>query len=243
MRYVKFLQDHDADFSDRTVHNIFQAANTLLRKHGINDAGPILRELGYAPAKVRVYSEDEMRKFFAACEGEDEELPFKLLLHSGMREDEFAHAEWGDLDAKISVVHIQPKPHRGFRLKSKRNMGGEVGDRYVPIEPKLTKRLVARMQKLGAKPGDLMFPNSLGSSEGHLLRKCKVIAGRAKLSGKWTLHSWRKTFATRLHDAGVPVGTIMVYLGHTSLKTTLLYLGLKADKPQPAKHAAFAAYV
>jgi integrase len=75
-----------------------------------------------------------------------------------------------------------------------------------------------------------LFPNSEGNLEGHSLRKVQQIANRAGLDGStFSLHSWRRTFATRLHDNGVGVRKIQYYLGHTELTTTLRYLGLTAD--------------
>jgi integrase len=41
-----------------------------------------------------------------------------------------------------------------------------------------------------------------------------------------TLHRLRKTCATRWSEAGIPVRTIQHYLGHKSLETTQLYLGV-----------------
>jgi integrase len=40
----------------------------------------------------------------------------------------------------------------------------------------------------------------------------------------WGLHEWRKTFACRLHRAGVDARTIQHLLGHSDLETTLRYL-------------------
>jgi hypothetical protein len=50
LRYVKFLRDHDSDLDDRTVHNVFETLNTVLRTRDVFIAGKILAELDYAEA-------------------------------------------------------------------------------------------------------------------------------------------------------------------------------------------------
>jgi site-specific recombinase XerD len=41
------------------------------------------------------------------------------------------------------------------------------------------------------------------------------------------LHKFRKTRATHWHNTGVPIRTIQKWLGHKSLETTMIYLGIK----------------
>ncbi len=53
LRYVKFLQDHEKDLSDRTVYNIFATLNTFFRAQDIYIAGKILSELSYAEKPVK----------------------------------------------------------------------------------------------------------------------------------------------------------------------------------------------
>ena len=96
--------------------------------------------------------------------------------------------------------------------------------------------------------------NEEGRPDNHFLRKLKRIAFRAGLNcgeclttltkGRYDskhkvevscktdpvcehiyLHRFRKTCATRWHEAGVPIRTIQRWLGHKSLETTQIYLG------------------
>ncbi|HED03313.1 MAG TPA: hypothetical protein ENI60_00890, partial [Candidatus Fraserbacteria bacterium] len=52
----------------------------------------------------------------------------------------------------------------------------------------------------------------------------RQVRRACRLSGKVTTHSWRKTFATTLHQLGQPLGVIQKLLGHRSLATTQRYL-------------------
>jgi site-specific recombinase XerD len=42
-------------------------------------------------------------------------------------------------------------------------------------------------------------------------------------------HDLRRTFAATLHDAGIPIVEISAVLGHESIETTMIYLGVKTE--------------
>lgn len=224
-KFRRFLYEHENDLADRTSYNIMQAVSTFLLKNGIIAAKPILKEMSFPPTEVIPYSKEEMQKFFAACD-EEEELLFKFFLQSMGRDMEVANCEVRDLKFEKNILHICPKPDRNFRLKGKRSGQAKKG-RKVPL-PTL---FMARMKKYCAGKGqrDLLFPNGIGGVEYHFLRRCKKIAKRAGFSNwdEFDLHRWRKTGATRHHEKGVSVRKLQAWLGHESLEVTLDYLGVE----------------
>lgn len=223
-RFRKFLREHPDNLGDRTCYNIVATVGTFLRPHDNSAAAHLLAEMSFPPKPVTSYSDAELNAFFAACT-DDERLTFKFFLHSMARESEVAHTEVGDFLLDRGVLHIQPKPDRGFRLKGKRS-GQAVKGRKVPIPTALMTAL--RKHCAGKHARDLVFPNSEGRPEGHFLRKCQAIANRAGLKGAdWGLHRFRKTGATRHHEGGVSVRKIQSWLGHESLDVTLAYLGVE----------------
>ena len=82
------------------------------------------------------------------------------------------------------------------------------------------EKLRGRMIAKAAKPGDLMFPNTIGGVEGHFLRKLQAIAEGAGVVEP-ELHRFRKPYADTLADEGLPVPTIMNRLGRCSLEVKL----------------------
>jgi integrase len=222
-RFRSFLLEHEKDLADRTSYNIMQAVSTFLIKKGNHVAKPFLKEMKFPPTEVVPYSNDELQKFFAVCDDE-EELLFKFFLHSMARDMEVAHCEVRDLKFDKNILHICPKPDKGFRLKGKRS-GQAMKGRKVPIPT----MFMARMKKYcaGKRSRDLLFPNGKGGVEYHFLRRCDKIAKRAGLNWEdFDLHRWRKTGATRHHEKGVSVRKIQAWLGHESLEVTLDYLGV-----------------
>jgi integrase len=202
-----------------------QSVSTFLLKHGVSAGRRILKEISFPPTEVIPYSGAELSRFFSACT-QDEDLLFKFFLHSMARDMKVAHCEVCDLDFNKNLLHICPKPDRGFRLKGKRSRQ-DVRGRKVPLPVRLMERLKAHSQ--GKEPNSLVFPDRNGNACTHFLYKCKRIARHAGLENwpKFGLHRWRKTGATRYHEAGVSVRTIQYRLGHESLEVTLDYLGVQ----------------
>ncbi len=57
---------------------------------------------------------------------------------------------------------------------------------------------------------------------------------------KYTLHSYRRAYATALHRKGLGVRDIMKLLGHADLETTLRYLApMEAEEAHAQVNAAF----
>lgn len=243
--FRRYLREHPDDLGDRSCHNVMQAVSTFLNRHNNMAAKPILREMSFPPKPVVPYSDDELTKFFAAC-NQQERLVFKFFLHSMAREREVAFTELRDLLFERNVLHISPKPDKGFRLKGKRS-GQAKNGRRVPL-PAVFMATLREFCKGRASRG-LLFPNAQSGIEGHFLRRCKVIAKRAGLPTweQFDLHRWRKTGATRHHESGVSVRKIQAWLGHESLEVTLDYLGVEDAADQHSQEqvnsGALAAFV
>jgi len=107
--------------------------------------------------------------------------------------------KWTSLLFFYFCLWVRSKPHRGFKLKGKRwqNKG-----RKLPVPTALMEKLRDRMIAKGAKPGALIFPNTIGGVEGHFLRKLQAIAERAGVVEP-ELHRFRKSYADTLADEGL----------------------------------------
>lgn len=218
-------------FADRTIFNRISTLMSFLRSFGIE--GLLSRKdlPRYTQKSVDAYSEAELAELFRAG-NERSQVVFGFFLGTGCREQEVAYMTWTDVDLEQKIVRITAKPQWNWRPK-------DCEERNVPIPEWLADRLAQLKSK---SCNSLLFPNQLGQSEGHFLAKLKSLAMHAGLNcghcvnkrgqscgnkpvcNRWSLHKFRRTFATMHHDSGVPARTLQAWLGHSSLDTTLRYL-------------------
>ena len=233
----------------RTIHNRVQSLLTFLKNRGITG----LLKTGEMPAfdekDVDYYAEtnpEELTKFFSACSAE-ERLAFMFFLYSGCREREVMFACWNDIDFTHRTYTVRPKQDLGFRTKN-----GQV--RAVPLPQVLIDALRTYVVVVGSRR--LIFVNSEGGPEGHFLYKCKQIAFRSGLNcghctnkqGKscaehavcanWSLHKFRRTWATMHLLNGMPMPLLQNYIGHSDMETLNRYLARISAKSDLAKQLA-----
>jgi hypothetical protein len=184
--YRRHLREHPEDLSDRSRYNAMQAASTFLLRNNNSAAKMILREMSFPPKPVIPYSNDELTNFFAAC-SEEEKVIFKFFLHSMAREREVAFTEVRDLFFQRNVLHISPKPDKGFRLKGKRS-GQAKNGRRVPLPAVFMTTLLEFCKDKLARA--LLFPTAMGRNESHFL---------SRTESSWCIGSPTQSHAVVLH--------------------------------------------
>ncbi len=226
---------HERELKDSTVNQAACALRGFYRDHLGRDWK------AWSKIKIRreeqlpnVLSREEVAKFLGAVRVGRFRAMFTLMYHCGLRLGEVIRLKPGHIDGKRRVLRV---------------VGGKgAKDRDIPISDELLARLRA-FWKQHRNP-EWMFPapgrgwmttgstlgQALHRSERHLSDSAVQAAMRATvLSLGWdkrhgkrpvTCHTLRHCFATHLLDAGVSVRLVSQYLGHSSLKPTLVYLHL-----------------
>ena len=232
-------------YAGKTIDTRLNIVFFLLKKNGITariprDEMPVIEEEVAVP-----YTDSELTKLFAAMDDE-ERIRYKFFLGSGCRDKEVTFAAWSDIDLDKKTYHVRRKEDVHFTPKSHES-------RTIPLPDSVIALLNSRRKN--APHERWIFINEEGRPDNHFLRKLKRIAKRAGLNcgqcrtviteGRYEkrkkinvsckdrpvcehfyLHRFRKTCATRWHEAGVPIRTIQNWLGHKSLETTMIYLGV-----------------
>jgi integrase len=246
-------------YAGKTIDTRLNIVFFLLKKNGITariprDEMPVVEEEVAVP-----YTESELTRLFAEMDDE-EQIRYKFFLGSGCRDKEVTFASWNDIDFDKKTYHVRRKEDVGFAPKSHES-------RTIPLPDSLIALLRARRKK--APHERWLFINEESRPDNHFLRKLKGIAKRAGLNcgqcrtilteGRYEkrkkieitckdrpvcehfyLHRFRKTCATRWHEAGIPIRTIQNWLGHKSLETTMIYLGVTdSEKLRSNINAAF----
>jgi site-specific recombinase XerD len=185
----------------------------------------IIRHIPYAKREKKlpiVLSREEATKMLEGIENLKHLALVSVAYSGGLRISEIANLRVSDIDSQRMVILIR--------------LGKGRKDRIVPLSPTLLSLL--RKYWLIDKPRGFLFPaddpsRSISTwSIGHVVRKAARTAGITK---RVTTHTLRHTFATHHLEAGTDLRTLQMLMGHTSLKTTSLYLHVSTDKLRATK--------
>lgn len=237
VQFVAYLKSEDRvgrsnGLGDRTIYNKFELLVSFLKANGIRGLATKRDWPKYTEQDVEVFEREKLTALFSHCQ-EREKILFKFFLSSGGRDQEVVFTAWTDLDLKAGLWHVKAKPNLGFRPK-------DYEERTVPLPDAIVQELKVWRKK--SPRTYLVFPNSEGRSETHMLRILKKAALDAGLNcghcrdseGRscrrhpvcegWYLHKFRATAATSWLQNDVDIKTVQAWLGHSDMESTLRYL-------------------
>jgi integrase/recombinase XerD len=225
----------------KSIYNKLVVLSQVMKQHG----RPKLLQASDWPSFVEtvrpIYEDAELAALFKACTP-SEELRFKFYLMTGFRDAEGRFATWRDVDFKHMAVRVTAKMHWGFHPKNWE-------EREVPVPEKLIEML-QKFRPATANQDDPIFPSNTGRPDGAMLEKLKAVAYRGKLNcghcisthkledgtvranrcsdgpfcGRWFLHKFRHTYATRHLQDGIDIRTLQTWMGHRDIASTMVYL-------------------
>lgn len=141
---------------------------------------------------------------------------------SGLRQGELLALRWRDVDWPARKIRVSG----GMRNGQRRTPKSTASSRAVPMADRVGGAL-DRLFKASAHQGDadLVFGHP---HTGRPLDRSQV-SKRFKRSLQRTgvrevrFHDLRHTFGTRMAAAGVPIRTLQAWMGHSDIKTTMVY--------------------
>lgn len=153
----------------------------------------------------------------ATLKGLRDRAMIAILLGAGLRREELT---------RLTVDQVQQREARWIlaNVLGKRNKY-----RTVPIAPWVKLCIDAWTSAAGIVDGPLFRPMRKGDN---------LQDGGMNSQAVWTVvsayshvapHDLRRTFAKLAYNAGVPVEQISLSLGHDSIETTMVYIGLEMD--------------
>lgn len=165
-----------------------------------------------------VLSNDEIRCFLCSCPDLRSKFLFGLVYSCGLRLSEALHLEVWDIDKDRMMVHIRQSKGRK--------------DRYVPLSECLLPYLILYTAQYG--PVRSLFygasKNSpLSRTEFYTLFKMAYHA--SGILKKITSHTLRHSYATHLLEMGANIVQVKELLGHSNIKTTMIYLHVAITTP------------
>jgi integrase/recombinase XerD len=168
-----------------------------------------------------VLSVKEVGKLLAAVRILKQRTILETIYATGLRISEALHLRVRDIDSQRMVLRIEEGKGRK--------------DRYVPISPTLLGKLRAYWKEY--QPQEWLFPGRSTKtplSDTSVRKSLFLAVTKARIRKRVGPHTLRHSFATHLLEAGVDLRTIQLLLGHSSLKTTAVYLHIATKSLQDA---------
>lgn len=203
-----------------TYHDRCSLAFLFRRMRGEEVDPRVLLRVRNLPAQVhRVADPEEVSRLFAAMRDGPARRICQLVYGCGLRMGEALQARLGDIDAAQACLVVR---------------FGKGGRMRRTIMPQRLRQLVAGWCR--GWPPTARIVTADGRPDGALVAQDRVRAslavarGLAGIGAYLTVHRLRHAFATHLHERGVGVAELRLLLGHASLGTTLLYLGMRDER-------------
>ncbi len=156
----------------------------------------------------KVLSFEEVKKMIECLSNQKHKAIISVLYSTGIRRGELLSIRMKDLDLAQDQIHIHGKGAK---------------DRYVYISSNLKVILLSFLKFRVDSP--YLFSGQGGakysaSSLGKILLKAAKIAG---INKHVTPHMLRHSLATHFINQGIGIAHIQKILGHTDIKTTMIY--------------------
>jgi site-specific recombinase XerD len=212
------LQEEKKDWG--TVNGVCSSLrffyNKTLKQHQSTFSLPKRRTPKPLP---EVLNEEELKRLFSVTRNNLRDQTLIMAGYSaGLRISDVVALRIANIDSIRMMIHIQ----RGKGLK----------DRYTILSKRMLLQLRDYWQKY--KPTDYLFPACYQCKKGKsphisitqvasIFRRAKARAGITKKGG---FHILRHSFATHLLETGTDLRTIQSLMGHSTIRSTTVYLQL-----------------
>lgn len=218
--YLYRLTVHENYSESFFKHTVF-GVKFWFRLFGMDDKALKLPMVKKNKTLPEVLSQQECKELFQAPRLLKHRFLLAFAYSSGLRMNELRHVKITDLDLDRKLVRVR--------------LGKGKKDRYVILSEYIIKSLPKYLQEV--KPEVYLFE---GQTPGHVMgeRSIQYVINEAlmktNIKKKVSMHTLRHSFATHLLEDGVDIYTIQHLLGHSQLRTTIVYLHVAKVIPKLA---------
>lgn len=173
-----------------------------------------IQKIPYPKAEKKlpiILSIEEIQKMFDVCENKKHKVILSLLYSCGLRVSELLNLKWNHIDRNRMIINI-------ISGKGKK-------DRQVMLDCKLIPLLIDYWREYKSKEYVLNGQFDIQYSQQSVLQVVKQLAKKAGIDNKRVYtHLLRHCSFTHLVENGTDINLIQRLAGHSSVKTTGLYL-------------------
>ena len=206
--------DQASGKSAKTIKNAHGLLSAMLKEFRPNFvSNPKLPQK--KPQEVRIFSEEEMKKVWAASKGTPYELPILLASWLGLRQSEIKGLRFSDIqDGRLHIQRAIVKGTNGPVVKGTKTVSG---DRWIKL-PNVINTLVqeewAKLEERGVRPdmeNYYICPMSASAIYENFIRICEKAGVKP-----CRFHDLRHFAASEAHSLGVPDKYAMRRMGHAT---------------------------
>lgn len=201
---------------------------------------------------IRVLTEDELRRFVAAMEGNTLQISLILMLFCGLRLGEACAITHADVCCNDGIYYLNiakslnrvtnfgAKPREPKTMLRIQETKTSKGTRQVPLLPEIADKVLAHIQWQNEQAtqsygmyetNPYLVSNELGHflDPGTVRKKLKAVAESIGINN-FHPHCLRHTYASQAVKAGVPLPYLSDILGHESTSfTAKIYVSLDLE--------------
>ncbi|KGX90054.1 MULTISPECIES: tyrosine-type recombinase/integrase [Pontibacillus] len=234
-----FAEKDREGYSKSTIKNIHGILSTLFRsavQRGYLDKNPVrfMKKVKTPNGITKVLSESEVKKLLEVAHLAGEGIMYELEIYTGLRLAELLALSWSDIDLdKQTIIVKKNVANEGHGTHT--IMGMKSGSRKVvilsyllPMLQKHKEEQQLMKKELGDRYDnefDLVFPKKDGGvqSPSAVRARFNRLVEQAGIQ-KITFHDLRRTHASLLVKAGVPLYLVRKQMGYKSVDTLFHFL-------------------
>jgi integrase/recombinase XerD len=210
-----FVDLYEKQTNSTTLHNYYCAIKCFYKIHGQPHYIDFIPHPKINYVIPDILDESEIETIFSLCRTLRYKLLFIIIYSAGLRISEAINLKISDIDFLRKTIHVR---------SSKNNK-----DRYTVLSEKAIYLLNHYINRY--KPEIYLFSSIKDKSIKMSKRHCQEVFHRivieANIQKKAHIHTLRHSFATHLLENNTNLFYIMKLLGHSSIRTTLLYLHMQ----------------
>lgn len=213
--------------STQTVSHFHTCLKSCLKHAVLHDfmyknPAEILKPPKVIKKEIEIFTEEEIKKLFAAAQNHRHPVVLKIGYTTGMRMSEALALRWEDVDTKNKTLTVAKTVHtsasKGIYTSDTKNTSSF---RTIGVPDEVIKDILAHKLKYGINEGPLFLNKNGGIEYGHHYIQ-KIYNRIQKDTGiKKGYHCFRHTHASELLAKGVPIVDVSRRLGHAKVSTTL----------------------